>query len=200
MSNAVELIGDSAKDFLNIVWPRVSQLPIIGGGKLKPVESVTEKGFGIKLDTLAGIDAWQVTENPSGIRGIASRVQWVGGKKRYDSFTIRTELASGNETEMQKRLRAINNPEEGCLYPHLTVQAFLNEKGGKLLSVAAIKTKELVLQANVLLSCKEKLRDNPSLYGFIKLEDGTEFLFMRWKYLKFHKILDDNNIIRVDGG
>src|SRR5690606_6164676 len=77
-------LSRSAAAFRDIVWPEIKQW--CRGGEIIPVESVTESGFASALDQLAGIDAWQAVED-IGMRGIASRVQWVA--KPYRSFTIR---------------------------------------------------------------------------------------------------------------
>jgi hypothetical protein len=192
----IAALSDSARDFQAIVWPQVAQLPLVGGGTLRPVEAVAATSFKDELDLLAGIDAWQIQHSPSGIRGLASRVQW--GHDHY-SFSIRTALPSGKETEYQKRLRAIENAEEGLLYPHLTIQAYLDRKGGKLLSAAAIKTVELIKAAQSLVERRNAgtLVIHPGLYNFKRNPDGTEFLYMRWNYLMFDCKLNSDNVIQV---
>ena len=134
-----EAIKDSSHDFVNIVWPIVKDR--FGGGTIIPVEITTKYEFAKELDMLAGIDAWHILENRMGLRGIASRVQW---GRPYNTFTIRIALASGHDTEYQKRLYALNNPDLNLIYPHITCQAYLDKKGGNLLSAAIIKTKDLM--------------------------------------------------------
>lgn len=187
-----EQLNDSAQDFVSIVWPHISTTPIVNGGRILPVEAFAEREFKEELDLLAGIDALQVQYSPTAMRGLASRVQW---GVRHDSFTIRTRLPSGQETEFHKRLRAIRNRDEGHLYPHLTIQAFLSERRGTLLSAAAIRTLELIETASILVENRESLRPRPDLYGFVLNPDGTEFLFLKWKYLIFKGVLDIANII-----
>lgn len=193
-SLVIAQVCDSARDFQNIVWPLVSQTPLVGGGLIRPVEAVAEKNFKDELDLLAGIDAWQVQYAPTAIRGIASRVQW---GVSHDSFSVRTRLPSGNETEFQKRLRAIQNVDSGHIFPHVTIQAYLNAPGGNLLAAAAIKTIDLINAAAVLIANREKLYHRPDFYGFIKNSDGTEFLYMRWSYLKHKYFLNGQDIIHV---
>lgn len=172
----------SSEDFLNIVWPQVSQMEMINGGSIKPVEAVAEKNFKDQLDLLAGIDAWQIMSQPSAIRGLASRVQW--GEKR-NTFTIRTRSKGGGETELEKRVRAIENKDNGHLYPHLTIQAYLNEKKGKLLSAAVIKTEDLITLAAFL---KNNMKYNKNYYGTMDNEDGSQFIYIHWDYiLNYHK-------------
>lgn len=36
-SEVARLLSDSAKDFANIVWPKIQTLPLIGGGQLQPI-------------------------------------------------------------------------------------------------------------------------------------------------------------------
>lgn len=110
------------------------------------VETVTDDDFTKKLDILAGIDAWQVIDG-TGIRGIASRVQWPknrSGKPTYEafeSFTIRESLASGGRTELGKKLDAINN---GFLYPQYTAQAYIGVMHeGPILYICVMDTKLL---------------------------------------------------------
>jgi hypothetical protein len=187
-------LSESARDFQNIVWPLVSKTPLVDGGLIRPVEAVAEKDFKDELDLLAGIDAWQVQYNPTAMRGIASRVQWGGS---HDSFSVRTRLPSGNETEFQKRLRAIQNSDSGHLFPHVTIQAYLNVPGGILLAAAAIKTIDLISAAALLMENRAKLYPRPEFYGFISNTDGTEFLYMRWSYLQYKGLLNNKDIVRA---
>jgi hypothetical protein len=60
-----QLLSQSASDFVNIVWPVVKELPLIGGGQLQPVEASSDAEFAKTLDMLAGIDAWQVLTSPA---------------------------------------------------------------------------------------------------------------------------------------
>lgn len=177
----VETLSDSASDFLSIVWPSVSQLPIVGGGQLQPVEAVAEKNFKDQLDLLAGIDAWQIQSNPSAIRGLASRVQWGEPRK---TFTIRTRSMGGGETELEKRARAIANRDNGHLYPHLTVQAYLDEKGGRLLCAAVIRTRDLISRASFL---QAKMKYNGNWFGYIDNVDGSQFMYIAWDDLHAQK-------------
>lgn len=137
------LLSKSASDFVNIVWPAVKGLPLIGGGQLQPVEVSSDAEFAKTLDMLAGIDAWQVLTSPVAMRGLASRVQW--GQAR-NTFTVRIALPSGAETEYHKRIRALDNQEQGYLYPHLTVQAYIDQVGGTLLSAAVVRTADLFVR------------------------------------------------------
>ncbi|WP_034298026.1 hypothetical protein [Herbaspirillum sp. RV1423] len=185
-------LSDSANDFKNVVWPRISTTPLVGGGVLKPVEAVAEKEFKDELDLLAGIDAWQILYDTSSIRGIASRVQW---GSRHDSFSIRIAVRSGNDTEFQKRLYAIRNRQEGPLYPHITIQAYLDRKNGSLQAAAAIKTIDLIEAAAFLMEKRESLYSRPDFYGFIANGDGSSFIYMRWSYLIYKGLLQEADIV-----
>jgi hypothetical protein len=192
MSYISEQLTDSASDFLNIVWPEISIVPLIGGGALRSVEAVTDRGFAKELDFLAGIDAWQILTQPaSSMRGIASRVQWGAA---HDSFSIRTSSRYGQETEFQKRLHAVRNTEEGYIYPHFTVQAYLEARQGQLISAAAVRTKDLIEAAAFLMDKRDRLRHRPDFYGFIDNPDGSSFIYMKWPYLIYKGVLHDQDI------
>lgn len=187
------LLSQSAKDFVNIVWPAVKELPLIGGGQLQPVEASSDAEFAKTLDMLAGIDAWQVLTSPMAMRGLASRVQW---GPAYNSFTVRIALPSGAETEYHKRIRALDQTEQGFLYPHLTVQAYLDQQGGTLLSAAVVRTADLFEKARLLVENRPKLRleERGKLFGFRQNPDGTEFLYMSWSYLRYEGVLSVENV------
>ncbi|WP_363796694.1 hypothetical protein ABU614_15560 [Lysobacter firmicutimachus] len=189
-----QALSDSASDFRDIVWPQIAALPLIQGGDIRPVEAVAEKNFRDELDLLSGIDAWQILDGRTGMRGIASRVQW---GQAHSSFTIRTRVASGQETEFHKRLRAIRNIEEGHVYPHLTVQAYLDQRKGRLLAAAVVRTKELIELAAVRVAEREKEPPQSQHYGFRPNADGTEFLYLNWTYLVREAVLSADNIVQA---
>lgn len=116
-SDVAAALTKSATAFRDVVWPVICD--DLGGGELVPVESVTAASFAKDLDTLAGVDAWQVAD-PHGMRSIASRVQ--SGWGPLNTFTIRWSVRSGARTEIDKRIDAIR---DGFLYPLITVQAYL---------------------------------------------------------------------------
>jgi hypothetical protein len=135
-----ERLARSQRDFLALVWPQISHN--CGGGDIIPVESVSDSGFASTLDLSAGIDAWQTLDDTTAgtvLRGIASRVQW--GDRAWDTFTVRRSVASGRQTEYAKRLAALNE-DRGYLYPHLTVQAYID--GDVLLSVGVARTRQVI--------------------------------------------------------
>jgi hypothetical protein len=169
MNYIEKTIEDSSKAFLNIVWPSISEF--VGGGDAIPVEGVTTDLMRKKLDMLAGIDFWQIMDNDMGVRGIASRCQPIS--KDYHTFTIRCKLVTGNETEYQKRLRAINGDIEGLIYPSITVQSYLTSFDGDLISVGVIHTKALY--------------DATEKYSWPEIKNGYEgnsFLAVDWYKLK----------------
>lgn len=169
----------SAMVFRDVVWPCVG--PSVGGGEIVAVECVTMHDFKNELDTLAGIDAWQIQHNACYMRGVASRVQVIKGRSLpYDSFTIRLTRSSGAKTEYEKRLYQIDNSAAGYLYPYLTIQAYVTESHA-LLSAAAIRTADLynyVRQGEAPLDYVQRI--NPI--------DGNEFICVFWDALKRHGI------------
>jgi len=168
---------NSSNAFCKLVWPIARSLA--GGGTLKAVEDVTAKDFQKDLDVLAGIDGWQVLYENGVIRGIASRVQNTG--KSYDTFTIRFSRNTGTETEFNKRLKAIQQKEQGWLYPHLTLQAYTEVDYSELLSFAIVKTEPLYLYA------LESYRQNFSAgkcYMQVNKQDGNKFIVVPWQNLQ----------------
>lgn len=159
----------STPDFLNVVWPALQKnCPELHGGQLRAVEG---KGTELSadLDMRAGIDAYQRWDRA--MRGIACRVQW---EKDYRSFTVRTSRPNGTETEYQKRLTVIKRRDEGFIYPYWTIQAYLDQPGGTLLSAAVAKTAELYLwieqyERNVRQLPRKKARNG-----------GEGFLYVGW--------------------
>lgn len=188
----LQALSKSAADFHNVVWPVASQLPLVGGGILRPVEAVATAEFKDDLDLLAGIDAWQVDRGIPMVRGLASRVQWGG---RYDTFSIRYRLASGQPTEFAKRLISIRNKNLGHLFPQLTVQAYLDHQGGNLLSCAVVETEALFAVAEDMdgKGIFQSSR-HPDKFGVRTLPDGTEFIYLHWDFLRYHDILRDENV------
>jgi hypothetical protein len=196
MNEFYNLLSQSAIDFQNIVWPTVCRLPIIGGGELKPVEAVSSESFTEDLDLLAGIDAWQIIRQIPIVRGLESRVQW---GTNYQTFSIRYSLPSGQPTEFEKRQQAIQNRERGDLFPHITVQAYLDRPGGALLSAAAIRTEALISAAGQLVSNDVVANSRyPDLYGLItNPTDGISFLYMSWKYLAHKGFLANEDVYPI---
>ena len=163
----------SAEAFAFSVWPVIG--PMLGGGQLVSVESVAAIDFAKQLDVLAGIDAWQIQSNAR-LRGLASRVQWVTGNP-YNTFTIRKSRTSGATTEYEKRLKAINNPRAGWLFPALTVQAYIATGTDRLLSAAGISTCDLFnFIANGTPQDHYTIRTNS--------QDGNEFIVVDWATLR----------------
>jgi len=187
-----QTLSQSAADFQHIVWPIASSFPLVGGGTLKPVEATATADFKDDLDLLAGIDAWQVDRGVPMMRGLASRVQWCG---RYDTFSIRYRVPSGQPTEFAKRLTSIRNKDQGHLFPHLTVQAYLEQPGGHLLSCAVVETAALYDVAQEMDN-KGIFQNSfyPEKFGIKTLPNGTEFIYLHWDFLLYHGILKSENV------
>lgn len=117
-------IAETQQAFIHGVWPQVAS--VIGGGKIIPVENVSDKEF---LDTYSGIDHWHVIESQSAIRGIASRCQWPRSKQ-FQTFTLRIGNKAVAQTELAKRMHAMENSDQGWVRPHLFIQAFFGPPRG----------------------------------------------------------------------
>lgn len=164
-------LSDSASDFANTVWPSIKHL--FGHGRLLPVESAALEGLARDFDVLAGIDAWHALDSKGVMRGIASRVQW---GDNWRTFTIRRERPNGANTELAKRLYAIDHPQHNWLVPALTVQAYLTypKPGGRLIQAGVIRTRDLY----------EFARANPCTKPRRNPEDGVWFDWYPWGALK----------------
>lgn len=162
--NKVELVSlQSAQDFRRHVWPIIKDT--LGGGRLLTVEGNEYDDFKFSLDRVAGIDAWQVNENSSLMRGLACRVQVV--EKPFETLTVRKTSGSGF-TEYDKRLAAINN---GGIYPEITIQAYLSRYKKELLAVYICKTKDLIAL------CEK----HPLAQVIRNKVDGNQFFSIHWK-------------------
>jgi hypothetical protein len=163
----------SSQVFLSVVWPAIR--PMLGGGRIRPVEGAVDKSLEHDLDTLAGIDGFQMLDRQGVMRGIASRVQWIRpGMQPYRTFTIRVKRPSGAATEGEKRLHAIEHQELGFLFPNLTIQAYVSEPFDDLLSVGIIHTRDL-------FTC---FRDYPSGRRNRAGNGGEEFEIYSFDYLR----------------
>ena len=111
------------------------------------------------------------------MRGLAIRIQW---GEPWNTFTVRYDRGSGNPTEYQKRLRAIEHSQQGWLLPAITIQAYLSERGGgELLSVAAITTKDLITFIKDLDDKEPYMRET---------HDNTAFLYVPWDELDEYRV------------
>lgn len=140
MSEFEEDLSNSATDFERVVAPVLKDWT---GARNVSVEANTDTELAEELDQTAGVDSWNI-KSDSIVRGIGSRVQYLSTSRLdtpADTFTIRKERMSGAKTEYEKRLHAIQN---GGVYPHWTTQAYLSEPGGELLSLARVRTKDLI--------------------------------------------------------
>ncbi len=181
MSDVERIIKLSSQAFVKLVWPQLRGH--VGGGKIIPVETVTDEIFTKELDTLAGIDAWHVFDNSMGIRGIASRVQprYNGnkeargfGKDGYRTFTVRAQTKCGRRTEEHKRIFALMADRDSVLFPWMTIQAYVERYDGPLLSLAAIGTRDLF---TAYFPLKETFRMQP-------VEGGNTMRIIPWSWLR----------------
>lgn len=136
MSGQIEIrIGQSSRDFLNIVWPQLGKR----FGEIIPVESVTANTFAKELDARSGIDNWLIGRDGH-MRGLASRVQW--HDRGYGTFTIRVRTRYGNETEYHKRKREIAT--DGAITPFYVCQAYVSTDRTRLVSAAIGRMRDVI--------------------------------------------------------
>lgn len=165
--NIQQSIATSSRLFRDVVWPEVRHM--CGGGTIIPVETVSDSGFAKSLDTIAGVDAWQVLPVPDceqALRGIAVRVQpYIG----FETFTVRRTTRSGAPTEIDKRSVAATT-DRGFLTPHLTIHAYISKiEGEEVLSVAGVaKTSDVIAAVS-----DEQVRENG--------QDGNTFYWIDFK-------------------
>lgn len=121
---------------------------MIADGEIISLEQAQKSNLARLLDIYAGFDALQIRQDGM-LRGIASRIQTLDRTPTtcrrlfpYNTFTVRAARESGTKTELDKRRDAIQS--DGCLYPHLTVQAYLESFDGDWMSIAVIKTADLI--------------------------------------------------------
>jgi hypothetical protein len=108
----------TAKDYRDYLIPSLEKLL---NGKIIQVEGLTNtqaEGF----DRVAGID--MVLDGSGWAKGIAGRRQPGDNRK---SFTIRRSVNNSFNVEYKKKQYAIDND---CLYPTITVQAYMNNYKG----------------------------------------------------------------------
>lgn len=161
-----------------------------------------ETPFGRKLDIHAGIDCFtakdnmpdftypEVSErfknrfkiNEYDIKALALR----GRFEDRDTFTVRVEKASGYDTELHKLIERVRNNE--LLRPDLTLQFCM--PGGKLSSIAVIKTDDLVNYIDRTIGDRYKTQPGEwDKYGrekweFVKGRTDTDFLSVSWYGLR----------------
>lgn len=175
MNEAVKRdLGDSAFDFVRAVWPVIGGW--CGGGEIVPTEASDDPSMTELFDRHAGIDAWQVVGSRSAMRGIASRVQYA--PHTYASFTIRASRSTGAETELEKRLAAMQDRTAGWLFPSITAQAYLSERRtGVVLGAAVVYTAELY---RFILDGREGVEYERRTTA----SDGNEFVAVYWSDLR----------------
>ncbi len=172
-------MAESADAFQQVIWPIVGGW--LGGGDLVPVEGRDDREM---FDIYAGIDAWHLENNERRIRGIASRVQkhpWL-----FTSFTVRKSRATGTETEFAKRLRAIRNPEEGWLFPAITVQGYVHE--GEMIGAGVVHSRDLyefiATGRGPIHHDDPHNRRGPDYDVRVNRKDGNEYFVVWWERLR----------------
>jgi hypothetical protein len=177
-SDVARDLTKSHRAFVDLVWPEI--VPCLRGGSFMAVEGTATDELRRSLDELAGIDAWHIA-NGCGMRGIASRVQF--GPEAWDTFTIRYQRDSGNETEWAKRLSALDDRSGGWLLPALTIHAYCTDDGATLIGAALVRTADLFTYARSHLAADDRrvwLKENrAALVG-----DANTFVVVPWLHLQ----------------
>ena len=116
------------------------------------------------------------------IRGIASRIQarprGDSGAFPYNTFTVRKSRDSGTRTEYVKRREAIAD-NEGYLYPHFTIQAYVEKwVEGPLLSLGIARTSDIIYKIEAWQIDGCPVRDDIYVRGN---KDGqSDFYVLEW--------------------
>ncbi|MEO6891008.1 MAG: hypothetical protein ABI324_18640 [Ktedonobacteraceae bacterium] len=140
----VKSLSDTMFDFQRLVLPKITSW--CGNGEFKVIEGQAGDSLAEDFDVWAGIDVIQKMSDLGAIRGIASRIQW---GRDYSTFSIRASRSTGTKTELEKRTVALAHLDKGCLFPHITVQAYISQRRvGFLRSVAIAYTQELIAYTN----------------------------------------------------
>ena len=148
----------SSEVFRDLVWPECRAH--LDGGALMQMEDRPDAELATQLDMKAGIDGWQVHER--GMRGIASRVQIVEPPApAWNTFTVRRARDSGAVTEYEKRRDAVESGR--WVYPHVTIQAYVETWDGPVVSVGIARTADIVAFIGLGLA-KTRRTSNASFY------------------------------------
>lgn len=156
-----QAITDTAKDFSMYIN---KSLEAILGGKIIQVEGLVNaqaEGF----DRVAGIDMLLVGDGWS--KGIAGRRQ---PGKNWQTFTIRRSIGGSFNTEYKKKRYAIEN---GCLYPSITVHAYMNNYIGAV-DFAIASTADIF----------ECIKDNPGKWVDVRDGGNGTMYVVEWDYMQ----------------
>lgn len=130
-----QAMNGTESDFDKFVKPVI---PYMFNGNLIPVEGDTGNIAKI-LDTQCGID--YILDYNGLLYGVASRIQRVeGGRRPWNTFSVRNERDNGTTTEYEKRIKNIFGQS---IYPKITYQAYVSSDG-KLQSMAVGFTEDII--------------------------------------------------------
>ena len=128
MQEVESRISSSAAAFHEKMWPLIAK--DLGGGRVVCVESVVDRDFFKQcLDMYGGIDTWHVNDQRSLIRGVATRMQKPLKQRFFRSLTIRYRKPSGRDTEIHKRMKALQEPG-AWLHPSVVIQGYFSNDNG----------------------------------------------------------------------
>lgn len=174
-----QAVTDTAKDFSKYIN---GALEAILGGKIIQVEGLSNTQAEC-FDRVAGIDMLLVGDGWS--KGIAGRRQ---PGKNWNTFTIRRTIGASHNTEYKKKRYAIEN---GCLYPSITVHAYMNNYVGAV-DFAIASTVDIF----------ECIKDNPDKWVDVRDGGAGTMYVVEWRYMQqrgmdiriYHKPYNDNRI------
>lgn len=166
---------EQAKKFTMILLPLLQSK--LNADKIISFEDLDNESLPQLFDQYAGIDA--ISIDKKGMRGIALRVQY---DVAWDTFTIRAKRASGSQTEMEKRITAI---QKGYIYPYLTCQCYYKKEDRRLMSGAICRTEDLykyiIANKNKIETRKRKCPEGNVFYFVYFDEIQQEFELIRLK-------------------
>lgn len=140
MSSIKDKIKLSEHAFSEMMWPIIKDQ--MGGGRIVSVESVTDFDFFKQyLDAYGGIDSWHIDETRCLMRGLSTRMQQT--KKIFHTITIRFRRPSGMPTEIDKRIRALQEPGN-WLHPSLIVQGYFTPGYTEPKAVAIARMEDVI--------------------------------------------------------
>lgn len=141
MDTVRDKIKASTKAFTSHVWPKVTSC--LGGGRVVSIEGSGDTDyFAQLLDTYSGIDILHVDDSRSLLRGLATRNQQT--KRLFHTLTVRFSRPNGCEVEFHKRLRTINEPNAGWMFPALAIHSYFTPGYHTLRATAIAPMREII--------------------------------------------------------
>lgn len=172
-SDVARDLDSSSSAFECLAWPVIA--PMIGGGQFFSLEKLKAETTAHLLDTQVGLDGFQILGSGL-ICGVSCRMQ--PDTRAWDTFTIRYSRATGAETEFAKRMASILHPCPNLVQPRWIIHGYYDKQRDVLLSVAAIRTYDLMLYMN-----RYKNEDEKRVQKKTVAVDGNTFIVAGWQQL-----------------